>query len=246
VGSNCLRNLWEKMTPGCNSRYKSPMFEQNWVVGPFQCNCRLLACPKTGHAVLVDPGDEATKILAHLKDLKTLSGLPIEVKYLFHTHGHLDHIAASREIKETLSSRPTIALHKGDEEIYLQLKMQGRLFGFAYNDPLQVDHFFQDGEELKVGELKFSLLHTPGHSPGSVCIRLHEDKSNLVQESVLSGDTLFQGSVGRTDLWGANQEQMFKNIHERILTLDDDTRVCPGHGPNSKIGIEKRSNPFLT
>ena len=94
--------------------------------------------------------------------------------------------------------------------------------------------------------MKFSLLHTPGHSPGSVCIRLHEDRANSFSESVFSGDTLFQGSVGRTDLWGADQDQMFKNIRERILTLDDDTRVCPGHGPNTKIGIEKRSNPFLT
>ena len=222
------------------------MLDQTLIVGPFQCNCRILACEKTGHAVLVDPGDEPQKILKALEKAHTVSGVPIEVKYLFHTHGHLDHVAATRKVRETLStSKPQIWLHQGDELLYYKLKYQGEMFGLQYDDPLPIDHFFQDDEEIKVGELKFSVLHTPGHSPGSICLRLHEDRQAGIAESLFSGDTLFQGSVGRTDLWGGDQETMFKNIHERILVLDDDTRVCPGHGPETRIGIEKRENPFL-
>lgn len=221
------------------------------VVGSFQCNCRLLVCEKTGYSVLVDPGDEPEKIIAGLGSLRTPNGAPIQVKFLFHTHAHLDHIGGTRGVCEGLSlgnasSRPLIALHSADQPLYSNLKMQGAMFGLQYDDPLPVDHFFQDEEILEVGSLKFSLLHTPGHSPGSVCIRLHEDSGAGVPESVFSGDTLFYQSVGRTDLWGANQDQMFKSIRNRILTLDDDTRVCPGHGPETRIGVEKRSNPFLT
>jgi hydroxyacylglutathione hydrolase len=213
--------------------------EKTIVVGPFQCNCRLLVCPETRKAALVDPGDEAPRIL------KALEGTDIHVQYLLHTHGHLDHVGATRSVKETLLSKPEIALHRGDEPLYLALKKQGALFGINYDDPLKVDHYLEDGETIEVGKLKLSVLHTPGHSPGSVCLRLHEDSALGAGESLYSGDTLFQGSVGRTDLWGANQDQMFKSIRGRILTLDDDTRVCPGHGPETRIGIEKRENPFL-
>ena len=143
------------------------------------------------------------------------------------------------------SNRPVIALHRADEPLYRQLKMQGGLFGLKYDDPLPIDHFLEDGEELRVGDLRMNVLHTPGHSPGSVCLRLHEDLSLAVPETLFSGDTLFQGSVGRTDLWGADGDQMFESIRERILVLDDSTRVCPGHGPETQIGIEKRENPFL-
>ena len=220
------------------------MFERKWVVGPFQCNCRLLACPRTGEAVLVDPGDDPVQILKGLAGLTTPSGAPIRVRYLLHTHGHLDHIGATRDVKNKILDAK-IALHKEDEPLYQQLQKQGSLFGMTYEPPLPVDHYLEHEEELKVGDLKFSVVHTPGHSPGSICLRLHEDRSAVVNETLLTGDTLFQGSVGRTDLWGADGPLMLKNIHQRILTLDGDTRVCPGHGPDSSIGIEKRSNPFL-
>ncbi|MCM2278668.1 MAG: MBL fold metallo-hydrolase [Oligoflexia bacterium] len=225
--------------------------DRTWVVGPFQCNCRLLACPKTGYALLVDPGDEPGRIVAELGKLRTPTGLPVQVKYLLHTHGHLDHIGASRPVAESLAAegaanRPKIALHRGDEELYRALRMQGQLFGLShYADPLPVDHYLEHEEALRIGELRLSVVHTPGHSPGSVCFRLHEDSTLGVPETLFSGDTLFQGSVGRTDLWGGDQEQMFRSIRDRILVLDDETRVCPGHGPETRIGIEKRENPFL-
>jgi hydroxyacylglutathione hydrolase len=230
------------------------MLQRKWVVGPFQCNCRLLACPRTGEAVLVDPGDDATSILDGLKGLKTASGVPIQIKYLLHTHGHLDHISATREVKQVLKAAakdakkdaaPIIALHRADEPLYLQLQMQGSLFGMSFDQPLPVDHYLEHEEQLRVGDLRFSMIHTPGHSPGSLCIRLHEDSGVGTRETILSGDTLFQGSVGRTDLWGADGDLMFKNIKERILTLDGDTLVCPGHGEDTSVGVEKRENPFL-
>jgi glyoxylase-like metal-dependent hydrolase (beta-lactamase superfamily II) len=222
------------------------MLEKKIVVGPFQCNCRLLACPRTGEAVLVDPGDQAEQILSALQQVKTPTGAPIQVKYLFHTHGHLDHIGATRAVREALSTTsPKIAIHRGDEPLYLNLKMQGNLFGIDYDQPLPIDHFLEHEEEIRVGDLKFSIVHTPGHSPGSVCIRLHENSALGTSETLFSGDTLFQGSVGRTDLWGADQDLMFKNIRQRILSLDGDTRVCPGHGPDTSVGIERIENPFL-
>ncbi len=223
------------------------MIEKTLSVGPFQCNCRILVCPKTGDGLLVDPGDESDVILREIQAIEARLGRSVRVRYLLHTHGHLDHIGGTRGVKEGLKgSAPTIALHREDEQLYQNLQMQGNLFGIKFASPLPVDHFLEDNETLRVGEMKLSIVHTPGHSPGSVCIRLHEDSNLKIPETLFSGDTLFQGSVGRTDLWGANQEQMFSSIRKRILVLDDDTRVCPGHGPNTSIGLEKRENPFLS
>ncbi len=226
------------------------MLEKTMVVGSFQCNCRLFVCPRTGESVLVDPGDEPELILRELINLRTSNGLPIQVKYLLHTHGHLDHVGGTRQVRQSLAKdtpfgAAKIALHRADEPLYLNLKMQGQLFGMDLEDPLRVDHYLQDEEEIQVGDLRFSVLHTPGHSPGSVCFRLHEDSSAKIPETLLSGDTLFQGSVGRTDLWGGDSSLMFKSIRQRLLVLDEDTRVCPGHGSDSWIGIEKKENPFL-
>jgi glyoxylase-like metal-dependent hydrolase (beta-lactamase superfamily II) len=220
------------------------MIERKVVVGPFQCNCRILVCPKTARAAIIDPGDETSQILSTLKKLESELGKPIQVDALFHTHGHLDHVGAARGVKTAIPGS-SIYLHKGDEPLYQALIQQGQLFGMKYDEPLPVDQYFEHEQELKVGELRFSLVHTPGHSPGSVCLRLHEDSTTQTAETLYSGDTLFHGSVGRTDLWGADQNQMFKNIRERILTLDGDTRVCPGHGPDTAVGVEKTSNPFL-
>lgn len=226
------------------------VLQKTFVVGPFQCNCRLVACPRTGKAVLVDPGAEASRLVSELEKIQVAEGVPLSIEYLIHTHGHLDHIGATRGVIEATRLKkphqsPKIALHPGDQELYLGLKQQGQLFGIRYEDPLPIDHFLQDEEELKIGDLRFSILHTPGHSPGSVCFRLHEDSQVGTSETLFSGDTLFKGSVGRTDLWGANQDQMFRSIRNRILCLDEDTRVCPGHGADSSVGVEKRSNPFL-
>lgn len=227
------------------------MLERNVVVGPFQCNCRILVCPETGRAGIIDAGDDAERILTSVNQIEAELGKPIRVDWLLHTHGHLDHVGATRTVKRGLvQHRPgaeaaRIALHPGDEELYLALLEQGRMFGLTYETPDPLDHRLADEEEIRIGNLRLSVLHTPGHSPGSVCLRLHDDTKLQAPETLYSGDTLFYRSVGRTDLWGADGEAMFRNIRMRILTLDGDTRVCPGHGPETRIGDEKRENPFL-
>lgn len=227
----------------------SSFLERTVVVGAFQCNCRILVDRQSGEALVIDPGDEPKKILNTLAHLSQDLGKPIQVKALFHTHGHLDHIGATRDVfgdlSQTQTTKPGIWLHNGDDPIYKALREQGRRFGFEYQDPLPITHAIQDQETFTVGGAHFSVLHTPGHSPGSVCLRLHQDTALGTHESLYSGDTLFRESVGRTDLWGADGDLMFKNIRTRLLTLDGDTRVCPGHGPDSTIAHESRQNPFL-
>ena len=227
------------------------MIDQTIVVGAFQCNCRLLVCEETGEAALIDPGDEPRKILAAIESAQAALSRPVSVKYLLHTHAHLDHIGATRAVREALAdtqgeATPQIYLHQADEPIYRALKQQGQMLGFRYDDPLPVDEYFQDEQELRIGKIKLSLIHTPGHSPGSCCLRMHEDSNLGNAETVYSGDTLFQFSVGRTDFMGGDMGALLRSIKGRLLTLDDDTRVCPGHGPDTKIGLEKRVNPFLT
>ena len=214
------------------------------VVGPFQCNCHLLVCQETGEAALVDPGDDAPRILELVKKTESEIGKPLALKWLLHTHGHLDHIGATRAIKDAHPSAK-IAIHSGDEFIYQMLKKQGELFGIQYEEPRAVEHRLNHEEEIRIGRARFTVVHTPGHSPGSACLRLHESSELGVSESLFSGDTLFQSSVGRTDLWGADGPQMIQMIKSRILSLDGDTAVHPGHGPSTRVGDEKRSNPFL-
>lgn len=226
------------------------MIERTVVVGPFQCNCRLIVCPNTGEAALIDPGDEPGEILAALRAAAEEEGRPIRVKHLLHTHAHLDHIGATRDVKEALSEAqgevvPEIWLHPADEPLYNALVQQGAMFGLPRREPLPLDRRFEDEQDLSVGNIHLSVLHTPGHSPGGVCIRLHEDSAAGTRETLYSGDTLFFGSVGRTDLPGGDMRRLLGSIRNRILTLDDDTRVCPGHGPDTKVGVEKRMNPFL-
>lgn len=206
------------------------------VVGPFQCNCRILVCETTGATALIDTGDEPARIRTKLEAIESKLGKPLHVTHLFHTHAHLDHIGATRKMKEAFP-QAKIWLHKRDLNIYNALPDQGAMFGFDYDAPLPVDAFFEDEQDLQVGEMKFVIRHTPGHSPGGVCL--------LWDDAVFSGDTLFQGSIGRTDLWEGDMDVLTHSIRTRLYTLDDDTRVCPGHGPDTKIGIEKRMNPFV-
>lgn len=205
---------------------------------------------------MVDPGDEAHRILKAIDQAEKDLGRPIRVRKLLHTHAHLDHVGGTRSLKEALLVRSgtadelnegvaEIILHSADAPLYRQLQMQGAMFGLSYDAPLEVDRFCQHEESFEVGRIKVSVVHTPGHSPGGVCYRLHEDSSLGISESLFSGDTLFYRSVGRTDLWGADSGQMMRSIRERILTLDGDTRVCPGHGPETTIGDERFENPFL-
>jgi glyoxylase-like metal-dependent hydrolase (beta-lactamase superfamily II) len=215
-------------------------------VGRLMCNCQILVCPLTHEALLVDPGDEPQKILGEIEKIENELSAKIKVKALFHTHAHFDHINATRAVKEHFQGTPQIFLHKADEQMYLQLKVQAAMFGFQGGDPLPVDQYFEHEQRLRVGSLKFTILHTPGHSPGGVCMRMHEDTAHGISETVFTGDTLFKGSVGRSDLWGGDEDALITSIRERLLVLDGDTIAWPGHGEVTTIGAEARSNPFLS
>lgn len=197
-----------------------------------QCNCSIIACPETKEAAVIDPGGDIDEIMRILQE----NGLT--VKYLLHTHAHFDHILGSRELKEKTGAK--ICLHEGDDWLYENLGMQCGLFGFQSDEPLPVDVHLNDDEELKIGNIKTKVIHTPGHTPGSLCFEM-STRENLLY----SGDTLFQQSIGRTDLWGGNFEEIVKSIKEKLFRLDDSTKVVPGHGSTTTIYEEKKLNPFV-
>lgn len=213
------------------------MIIKTLIVGPFQCNCTILVCEKTREAVIIDAGDEFAKIK------KELQILDIKLKYSLHTHAHLDHIGAVSELKR-FTSNTKICLHKADQDLYEKLPIQGQMFGFQYDVPPQVDHNLEHEEKLSFGDHKFSVIHTPGHSPGGVCFQFAEgeisDKPHL-----FTGDTLFRESVGRSDLWGGDHRTLVKSIKDRIFTLEEETVVLPGHGSKTSVSYEARNNPFL-
>jgi glyoxylase-like metal-dependent hydrolase (beta-lactamase superfamily II) len=209
------------------------MLVDSFPVGPLQCNCSIIACKETGEAAIVDAGGDALKII------EACQAHGLTIKYLLHTHAHFDHIVGSKELKEKTGAE--ILLHKGDQWLYDNLSKQGQLFGFKFDQPLPVDRYLDDGEEIQIGKLKTTVIHTPGHTPGSLCFSLADKESVL-----FSGDTLFHRSIGRTDLWGGSYEQIIDSIANRLMTLDDSTRVIPGHGPDTDIWSEKKENPFLS
>jgi hydroxyacylglutathione hydrolase len=208
------------------------VIHQTIVVGPLQCNCVLLGCEKTKEAVLIDPGDEGPRIVEEVQK----NGLT--VKYVLHTHAHFDHIAGTADVKASLN--PTLCLHKDDLQLYENLPMQGQFFGMKFGAAPEIDKFVQDEEEVIFGEHKLQVIHTPGHSPGSICLKLLG-----AEEILFSGDTLFRQSIGRSDLWGGDYSKLIRSIKSRLLVLEGDTRVYPGHGPATRIGEEKTKNPFL-
>jgi hydroxyacylglutathione hydrolase len=215
-------------------------------VGPLQCNCQILVDEFSGRAAVIDPGDEADRISAQIQLIEQQIQKPVQIELLLHTHAHFDHFAATRAIKQNTAKQADICLHAADQLLYSKLVDQGLMFGFEFDEPLAVNRLLQDSETFTVGHMKFECIHTPGHSPGGLSFRLNQDTSNKIPEIVFTGDTLFAGSIGRTDLWGGDTDLLLSSIRQRLFVLDDDTKVHPGHGPTSCIGIEKTENPFLT
>jgi len=199
------------------------------AVGPLQCNCHILADDATKEAVIVDPGDDADEILRRAEGLKVLA--------LLHTHCHFDHMTATRKVAESTGAE--ILIHKSDKAYYDQLAKQYELFrmGPTPQDPLPVKRFLQDGERIEFGKHSLKVIHTPGHTEGSCCFH--------TEGMVLSGDTLFQRSIGRTDLPGGNTEQELESIRMKLYPLDPETVVYPGHGPKTTIEEERAENPFV-
>ncbi len=207
------------------------MIVETLAVGPLGCNCTILGCPETGKALVVDPGGDADRI-AEVLDRHGLT--PVA---LLHTHAHFDHVLGTPELKARYGA--DILLHADDLSLYESVPMQGAFFGFSLSAPPPVDRLVLDGERMAIGAQTGEVIHTPGHTPGSLCFHVGG------QKLLLTGDTLFAGGIGRTDLWGGSQAALMRSIHERLLPLDPETRVIPGHGPETTIGAEARSNPFL-
>ena len=208
------------------------MILEQLVVSPFQSNCWIFGCDETREGVVIDPGDEAERILDSVRKHE------LTIKYLIHTHGHLDHVGATAAMQR--ETKGLILIHEADQIMLDNLPAQAALFGGGDPEIPTVDRYIKEDDRIAFGHYVFSVLETPGHSPGGICLKL-EGK----EQGVFAGDTLFRGSIGRTDLWGGSYEQLLDSIRDQLLLLDDDTPVFPGHGPQTTIGSEKQNNPFL-
>ncbi len=206
------------------------MIFETMAVGPFQSNVFILGNEETRDAIVIDPGDDIPDILGILQN----NGLKLNRILL--THGHIDHVSGVKELKDATGA--PVFLHKEDIFLYEQLPTQASFFGTTVNDIIKIDTTLEDGMEIGEGDLKCRVIHTPGHTPGSVSFY-------FLSGIVFTGDTLFRWSIGRTDLWGSSHEELMTSIKEKLFKLDEKTRVYPGHGPATTIGAEKRDNPFL-
>lgn len=208
------------------------MFITTFPVGAFQCNCTILADKKSGEAIIVDPGDEGDKIVALVRQHG------FAVKYLVHTHAHVDHIAATKAVHDACGG--TVCLHAGDQPLYDNIQMQADFLGLQIDTALTpVTQNIVHGDVIEAASLRLDVLHTPGHTPGSVCFYLDQGKI------MFTGDTLFMNSIGRTDLWGGDTAQIMASLKERVMTAPLETTVVCGHGPQTTIAQERARNPFL-
>ena len=201
------------------------------AVGHIQCNCTILGDPVSRKAIVVDPGGDAEMLIARLVELD------LQVERIIHTHAHLDHFLASGKMKEATGAK--LALHRDDLFLWDMLEEQCRMFGIPFEKPPPPDQWLEHEEEIDVKGVQGKALHTPGHTPGSMCFLFEK------QKLLIAGDTLFQGSIGRTDLWGGDYQQIEKSIQEKLYTLDEETSVITGHGESTSIGHEMRSNSFV-
>ncbi|MGB2106132.1 MAG: MBL fold metallo-hydrolase [Porticoccaceae bacterium] len=208
---------------------QSQFIIRTFPVGPLQCNCSVIGDSLSGRALVIDPGGDADQILALVKELN------LTVVAIIHTHAHLDHILAAGEIKKATGA--PIFLHESDQFLWDIVEQQCDMFGVPKVSLPDPDHYLKDDQALDCcGGV---AIHTPGHTPGSVSFWFEQYKT------LIAGDTLFLGSIGRTDLPGGDFEQIVTSIKERIYSLDDEAVVVTGHGPNTTIGSEKVANGFV-
>lgn len=207
------------------------MIHEILPVGLLQCNCSIFGDETSREAIVVDPGDDIPSIQAVLQRNR------LTVKYIVITHAHIDHIAGAQHLKR-LSGAP-ILYNQNDLPLVKMMDVQASWLRMPTPEVAPPDASLTDGQILSIAGISGTILHTPGHTQGSVCLYLQE------HSILLAGDTLFAGSVGRTDLPGGDSNQLIRSIHSQLLTLPDDVTVVPGHGPNTTIGEERHSNPFI-
>lgn len=205
------------------------MILKSMALGPIMANCYVLGCENTREAAVIDPGEEAARILDALKE----DGLTL--KLILNTHGHFDHVGANRELKQAVPEAQ-LMIHGDDAPMLAQLANSARMFGMQAENSPDPDRLLQDTDAITFGDVKLDVVHVPGHSPGGVAF--------VCDAGIFVGDTLFAGSIGRTDLPGGNFDTLIASIQNKLFQYNDDTSVYPGHMGPTTIGQEKRFNPF--
>lgn len=208
------------------------MIHEIITVGPLQCNCSVIGDENTREAIVVDPGDDIDDILAIIAKHR------LTVKQIVITHGHIDHIGGAMKLKAATGA--PIAMNEADQMQLKLLPMQAAWIGVAAPEKMEIDQHTKDQDTFSAGGLRATVLHTPGHTEGSSCLYFPEEKK------LIAGDTLFAGSIGRTDLPGGSMEKIIASLHGKLMALPDDVMVLPGHGPATTIGEERETNPFIT
>jgi len=199
------------------------------VVGPLMANCFICGCSKTKEAVVIDPGGDANTILLSLADSK------LKVKYIINTHGHFDHVSANGKMKDATGA--DILIHPLDAPMLEKLSSNAAFFGVSVENSPPCDQTLEEGDTVSFGDITLKVIHTPGHTPGGISL--------YTNGIVFVGDTLFSGSIGRTDFPGGDFNTLISSIKTKLFNMKDDIRVFSGHGPETSIGIEKRHNPFV-
>jgi hydroxyacylglutathione hydrolase len=200
-------------------------------VGPLHCNCSIIGDETTHEAMVIDPGDDIDDIVAILREIR------LQVKQIVITHAHIDHVGGAMKLRAQTGA--PILLNQSDYALLKILDVQASWLGMAAPGAVTIEASIGDGESLHTGNLKANVMHTPGHTEGSVCLYFPAEKL------LIAGDTLFARSIGRTDLPGGSYEKIMRSLHDRVMTLPDETRVIPGHGQQTTIGEEREENPFL-
>lgn len=201
-------------------------------VGPLQCNCSVIGDDVSHEAIVIDPGDDIEDVLAVVRKHK------LQVKQIVITHAHIDHVGGAMKLRAATGA--PILLNQNDYELLKMLDVQAAWIGMAPPDKVEIDQNVGQADTVKAGSVVADVIHTPGHTEGSICLYFP------VEKKLIAGDTLFAGSIGRTDLPGGSMQKILRSLHDKVLALPDETIVVPGHGPLTTIGEERENNPFFT
>ena len=207
------------------------MIHEILPVGPLQCNCSVIGDESTREGLVIDPGDNIEDVVSIVRKHN------LQIKQIVVTHAHIDHVGGAMKLRAATGA--AILLNQNDYALLKMLDAQAAWIGVAPPGRVEIDHSVAQADSIKTGSLSADVIHTPGHTEGSICLYFPAEKK------LIAGDTLFAGSIGRTDLPGGSFEKIIRSLHDKVLELPDDTVVIPGHGPLTTIGDERQSNPFL-